>query len=147
MSMNRTELLRRVSIVLSVAGLIVAGYLTYLDLSGSTAALCSVGGGCDTVRESRYSQISGIPVATVGVAGYLVILAILLFETISNPLADYGPALVFGSTLIGLLYSLYLTYLEIFVIVAICPYCMSSAVIMTFLFIVSILRLTGSESE
>ena len=144
--MNRTVLLRRLSIILAVAGIIVAGYLTYLDLSGSTAALCSAGGGCDTVRESRYSRIGSIPVAAVGVAGYLVILAALLLETTSNPLAEYTPMLVFGAALIGVLYSLYLTYLEFFVIVAICPYCVSSAVIVTLIFILSIFRLAGSAT-
>jgi len=87
-----------------------------------------------------------MPVAAVGVVGYLVILAALLLETTTNPLADYAPMLVFGAALIGLLYSLYLTYLEFFVIVAICPYCVSSAVIITLIFILSIFRLTGTAS-
>ena len=147
MAMSRTELLRRISIALTIAGLLVAGYLTYLHLSGSTAALCSAGGGCDTVRESRYSQIGRIPVAVVGLGGYLAILLVLLLDSPGGALAEYGPMLVFGFTLIGVLYSLYLTYLELFVIVAICPYCVSSAVIITLIFIISIFRLIPAGPE
>jgi uncharacterized membrane protein len=145
--MNRTDMLRKISIILSIAGLIVAGYLVYLDVSGSTAALCSAGGGCDTVRESRYSQIGPIPVALIGVGGYLAILLVLLLDSPGGRRSAYGPMLVFGFALIGVLYSLYLTYLELFVIVAICPYCMASAIIVACIFIISIFRLGSSEAE
>lgn len=146
MAQDRMALLRRVSIGLAVVGLLVAGYLTYLHLSGSTAALCAQGGGCDTVRTSRYSVVAGIPVAVVGVAGYLAMLAILLLEEFDGPLADLAPLLMFGFSLIGVLYSIYLTYLELFVIAAICPYCVASAVIVALLFIVAILRMTGDQA-
>ena len=146
MTQDRMALLRRVSMFLSIAGLIVAGYLTYLHLSGSTAALCAPGGGCDTVRTSRYSVVAGIPVAVVGLAGYLGMLAVLLLEEFDGPLADLTPLLMFGFSLIGVLYSVYLTYLELFVIAAICPYCVASAVIVTLIFILAIFRLSGDQT-
>ncbi len=125
--------LRRISIGLTVLGIVVAGYLTFLHLTDSSA-LCNGFGGCDAVRQSRYSEVAGIPVALIGLFGYLAILAVLLTEELDGPLAAQALILTFGLTLVGTLYSLYLTYLELFVIAAICPYCIASAVIMIVIF-------------
>jgi len=131
------SLLRRISLILSLLGLAVAVYLTVIHITpGST--LCT--GGCDIVRQSRYAEVAGIPVAALGIVGYAAILALLALEEFANPLFEYGPILVLGLSLIGTLYSFYLTYLELFVIRAICPYCVASAVIMTAIFGIALAR-------
>jgi len=131
--------LRGVSIALAIAGIAIAGYLTWSSFS-ETEVLCAPGGGCDTVRQSRYAEIQGIPVALIGVLGYSAILIVLILETTSASFARNGPMLIFGLSLIGFLYSVYLTYLELFVILAICPYCVASAVVMTAIFGIAVFR-------
>jgi uncharacterized membrane protein len=136
---DTSELIRRFSIALAILGVLVAGYLTWAHIDESTA-LCSEGGGCDIIRQSPYSQAAGIPVAAIGVLGYLSILGILVLEEDNGPLVESGPVLVFGLSLVGALYSAYLTYLELFVIDALCPYCVASAVIMAALFVLALSR-------
>jgi uncharacterized membrane protein len=136
---DTSELIRRFSIALAILGVLVAGYLTWAHIDESTA-LCSEGGGCDIVRQSPYSQIVGIPVAAIGALGYLFILGVLMLEGSNGPLADSGPVLVFGLSLVGALYSAYLTYLELFVINALCPHCVASAIIMAALFVLALSR-------
>jgi len=138
-SANRT-LSYRILIILAVAGLLVAGYLSFVYLA-DVEALCSGVGGCDAVKSSRYSNLAGIPVPVIGVVGYAAILGVLLLERRGGTLAEYGPTLVFGMSLFGTLYSAYLTYLELAVIRAVCPYCVASAVIMTAILGVAIYRL------
>jgi len=135
--------------ILAVLGLLTAVYLTAIHWSDE-GVLCTPDGGCDTVRKSRYSEIGGIPVAILGAAGYVAILGLLLTEELEGPLSEVAPMLLFIFTLIGVLYSAYLTYLELFVILAICPYCVISAIIMTLLFIIALYRLLaipGYEPE
>jgi uncharacterized membrane protein len=136
---DTSELIRRFSIALAILGVLVAGYLTWAHIDESTA-LCSEGGGCDIIRQSPYSQTAGIPVAAIGVLGYLSILGILVLEEDNGPLVESGPVLVFGLSLVGALYSAYLTYLELFVIDALCPYCVASAVIVAALFVLALSR-------
>lgn len=137
-------LLRRITIALSLAGLVLAGYLTAIHFV-PTSVLCT--SGCDIVRQSRYAEVAGIPVAAIGVLGYASILGVLVLEEFGNPLTEYGPVLIFGLSLIGTLYSLYLTYLEFFVIHAICPYCMASAFIMLAIFGIALVRVLHVQGE
>jgi uncharacterized membrane protein len=125
--------------VISVIGIAVASYLTYTHYAGLNV-VCPVSGGCETVQKSVYSKLAGIPVAVLGLAGYI---AILLSLAIRNEL---GRAAGFGIALIGCLFSLYLTYREIFTIKAICPWCVSSAVMMTLLTILTAVRVLRFES-
>lgn len=112
--------------VLAVLGVGVSAYLTYLYYSESTAALCTEGSGCDIVRSSSYSIILGIPIALLGVVGFALILAVSFsrLSPFSKGLSLYLLALA------GVTFSAYLTYLEIAVIHAICPYCVASALLM-----------------
>ena len=126
--------------VVSVIGIAVATYLTYTHYAGLNV-VCPVSGGCETVQKSVYSKLAGIPVAVLGLAGYI---SILLSLTIRNEL---GRAAGFGIALIGCLFSLYLTYREIFTIKAICPWCVSSAVMMTLLTILTAIRVLRFESD
>ena len=132
--------LRWVSLALGVLGALDAGYLTYIKLA-HVEAICRGVGDCEAVNSSIYSQISGIPIAVLGLAAYLAILAILILEPRLTLLQDYGPLAIFGLALTGTLYSAYLTYVELFVIHAVCPYCVASAVLITALFILSVVRL------
>ncbi len=137
----KKDKLRFTSFILALIGLIDSLYLLWIKIS-QNKALCLPGlGDCWSVNTSRYSEIYGIPVSVLGVFAYLVILALLWLEDKDFKYKAYLPGLVFGITVTGVLYSAYLTYLEIAVIKAICPFCVVSAVVMTVLLIISTLRL------
>ena len=126
--------------VICLIGIGVATYLTYTHYAGLNI-VCPVSGGCETVQKSVYSKLDGIPVAVLGLAGYI---AILITLAIRN---EFGRVAGFGMALVGCLFSLYLTYREIFTIKAICPWCVSSAVLMTLLTILTAIRVVRAEPE
>jgi len=132
--------LYRASIILTLIGLAVSIYMTVFKLTGNEK-MCIGNGGCSVVNDSPYAVIYGIPVAAFGVGGYLAILAVLIVEKKSNLLKQNATLITFGLTLIGFLFTLYLIYLEIFVIKALCPFCLTSQIAMTILFILSVIRL------
>ena len=136
--------MKKINIVASIAaiiGLFDSVYLTWIKLSHNET-LCAPGlGDCFTVNTSRYSEIFGIPIAIFGMATYLSIIAILVFENRVNFLKEYGTLALFGISLVGVLYSIYLSYLEEFVLHAWCPYCILSAIVITVIFVISIIRL------
>jgi uncharacterized membrane protein len=136
-----------VAIVLSLVGVVDSVYLAWLKVTGSVAA-CSNVGDCEAVNSSRYAEIGGIPIAFLGLLGYLAILGLIALE-IRFPDWKEGLLLAFfGFTLAGTLYSIYLTYVEVAILRAICPYCVISAVAMIGLFITALYRLrsvTASE--
>jgi uncharacterized membrane protein len=121
-------------LVLTVIGLGVAIYLTYVHYSGTKPA-CTAGASCLKVQTSQWSKLAGVPVALIGLIGYIGILASLLV-----PDRDESRLATLGLTLIGFLFSGYLTYRELFSIHAICEWCASSAVILTILLIGAIVR-------
>jgi uncharacterized membrane protein len=125
--------------VLSVAGIGVAIYLTFIETT-KAQAICGPVGDCNAVQNSAYSVIFGvIPVGVVGLLGYLAIMAAWLWRHYrSDDLADYVPAALLGMTFFGTAFSIYLTYLEIFVIKAVCIWCISSAWIMAILMLASL---------
>lgn len=135
--MSRT--LRRVMLVLAVVGLGVASYLTYVHYAGFAALVCVGGHGghssCETVQSSVWSRVDGVPVALLGLIGYVGILATLL-----APDREESRLATLGLTLIGVGFSGYLTYRELFTIHAICEWCVSSAVILTLLLIGAVTR-------
>ncbi|RME86896.1 MAG: vitamin K epoxide reductase family protein, partial [Anaerolineae bacterium] len=96
---------------------------------------------------SRYSEIFGVPIALLGALAYLTIVVLHLLETRSSFFAENGPLMIFGISLVGVLYSAYLTYLEAAVIHAWCPYCVLSALAITLIFALSITRLAREQSE
>lgn len=132
--------LRWASAVFALLGSLVAGYLTYIKLA-HVEAICRGVGDCEAVNSSIYSQISGIPIAVLGLGAYLMILGLLALESRVGGLRDYAPLGIFGLALTGTLYSAYLTYVELFVIHAVCPYCVASAVLITGLLIMAVVRL------
>jgi uncharacterized membrane protein len=132
--MTQTKTLRIALILLSTAGLGVAGYLTYVHYAG-ISPVCTTGGGCEKVQTSTYSQLLGVPVALIGLLGYGAILASLL-----APETESTRFTVTALTLIGFAFSAYLTYREIYSIHAICEWCVSSAIILTVMTPLSIAR-------
>jgi uncharacterized membrane protein len=129
-------------IVLATAGLGVASYVTYVHYSGAQP-LCTGGGSCLQVQTSVYSKLAGVPVALIGLIGYVAILASLLV-----PQSETSRMATAGLTVIGFAFSAYLTYRELFSIHAICEWCVSSAVIMTVLACLAVWRfLRGAPPE
>ncbi len=135
-----------ISIGASLIGLIDSIYLTWIKLADKTAA-CSNIGDCESVNNSQYSEIAGIPIALLGAGAFLTIFLLLALE---KRLPDQSTSLrmgVFGLSLTGTLYSVYLTYLEIAVLRAICPFCVVSAISIFVLLIVGVIRLKESFSD
>lgn len=137
---SQSEPLWLASVLLAIAGAVDSAYLAFLKFTGAVAA-CSDIGDCEAVNNSKYAEIGGIPLALLGLLGYLAILAFLVLETRFPSWRDGLHLGVFGFTLAGTIYSVYLTYIEIFILQAICPYCVVSAVVMLILFVISIMRL------
>jgi uncharacterized membrane protein len=142
----RDQTLRLAIYITSSIGLVDSLYLTWVKVT-HRVAFCGTYGGCETISSSSYSSILGIPIALFGAGAYLAILLLLFLETKGQFWRDNSPVIVFGITLVGVLYSIYLTYLEVAVIHAICPYCVLSAIAMLVLFILSILRLVRGQAE
>ena len=101
-------------IVLAVAGLLMSAYLTWVHLLGLSPVCLARNGDCETVQSSRYAEILGVPVAALGVGGYAVLLLSALLK------GEGGALLGLFVTLTSVIFSAYLTYLELFVIYAIC---------------------------
>ncbi|MEK7440567.1 MAG: vitamin K epoxide reductase family protein, partial [Chloroflexota bacterium] len=108
---------------------------------------CGGIGDCESVNSSIYSQINGVPIALLGAGAYILILLFLFLESRDDFLGDWSPLIVFGLSLTGTLYSIYLTYIEIAVLKAICPYCVLSAVAVLIIFVISIVRLRRSDTH
>jgi uncharacterized membrane protein len=125
--------------VLALIGLGVAGYLTYVETQ-LAEAFCGPVGDCNAVQSSPYARLFGlIPIGALGIMGYLAILVAWAWERFSEDhWSQYAYRFIFVLTLIGTLFSLYLTYLEPFVIKAVCIWCLSSAVIMTLILLLSL---------
>jgi uncharacterized membrane protein len=136
--------LRLVGAGIALAGIGVATYITISDAGGGAPA-CLVGGnGCQTVADSQYSHLLGVNVAVFGILGY----ALLLLSALVR--GDAGRFAGLLMALVGFGFSAYLTYLELFVIDAICQWCVTSAALMTLLLIVNATRAIaylGAEAE
>jgi uncharacterized membrane protein/thiol-disulfide isomerase/thioredoxin len=118
--------------VLCGIGLLIAGYLTYVE-TAQVSAVCGPVGDCNTVQQSEFARVFGVfPVGVMGLLGYLAIgTGWTLSRFKSGYISQLASALLLGMTLFGVLFSIYLTFLEPFVIGATCMWCLSSAVIMT----------------
>ena len=125
--------LRVASAAVTLAGTAIAGYLTVVHYSGGTP-VCAVAHGCATVQQSRYAELGGVPVALLGVAGYVAILLSLAGDGEAARTATAFLALA------GFGFSAWLTYVEVARLDAICSWCVASAVCMTLLAVLSVAR-------
>jgi uncharacterized membrane protein len=132
--------LRQITIALTIIGLLVSIYMSIYKFTNNES-MCIGSSGCSEVNASRYSEINGIPVAVLGVVGYAAILALLFIEQRPGFIQENGSLLFFGISLIGFLFTLYLIYLEIALIKAYCPFCLTSQAVMIVIFIISVIRL------
>jgi uncharacterized membrane protein len=127
--------LRGIATFLATFGIGVATYIAIAD-SGGGSPVCIAGGrGCQTVAESSYSHLLGVNIAVFGILGYVLLLACALLRGDAPRMAGFALALI------GFGYSVYLTYLELFKIDAICQWCVASAVLMTLLFLTNATRM------
>jgi uncharacterized membrane protein len=131
--------LRIAAAVLALAGLGVAGYLTWVHYADLEPICAGGSGGCEKVQNSDYAELAGIPVALLGLIGYGAILASLAVP--GEPGRFAGAVLA----LAGFGFSAWLTYVELFEIDAICQWCVVSAVVMTALAVVTSLRVASSD--
>jgi uncharacterized membrane protein len=124
---------------LCVIGLGVAGYLTFVETQ-NVKAVCGPVGDCNTVQASPYAKLFGfLPVGVLGLLGYVGILAAWAMGRWGKGLAAlYAPVALLGMALFGALFSLYLTYIELAVILAVCIWCLTSAVLMALLLILAV---------
>lgn len=128
---------RVLALVLAVVGLAIASYLT-LYKYGIVGTLACGTGGCEVVQTSRWSTLLGFPVAAWGAAYYAVVLAIAIVGVRERHAGSRALSLLLVAvTGAGLLFSAWLTYLELAVIHAICRYCAGSALVATLLFVVA----------
>lgn len=126
--------------LIALIGLGIAAYLTYIHYAG-IQPLCLASGGCEKVQSSHWSKLGGIPVATIGLVGYAAILALLF---VPGEIGLAGTALV---ALVGFGFSAYLTWVELARIHAVCQWCVASAILMTLLAVLSVVRLLTAEEQ
>lgn len=116
------------SLLLSLVGIAVAGYLTIIHYQDDLL-VCGIGGGCHTVQNSEYSEVGGIPVALFGLGMYVTILGLTAWRWFRPEQAFVAGAAAFAILLAGTMYAAYLTYVELWVIDAICQWCVTSAIV------------------
>jgi len=132
---------RMAGALLSLCGVLLAAYL-YLFKIGKIGTLACGSGSCEQVQFSPYAKVFGIEVSLIGLAGYLLLL-VLSMGALNAP-SDQRPTPVRALLLLsglGVLFSLYLTGIELFVLHAICRWCVGSAVIITLIFVAAVLDL------
>jgi uncharacterized membrane protein len=133
---------RQAIAVLALVGLFVALYLWLHALGFGGAIKCGASGGCETVQTSPWAVFLGFPVAFYGVVGYLAVLVVALVSLRPTALAQRGwNQLLLALVTIGVVFTAYLTYVELFLIQAICRWCIGSAVIIAAIWLVAIFSL------
>jgi uncharacterized membrane protein len=136
------KLLRRVMLVLVVIGLGDATYLTVVHYANLVVVCAGKGNPCEAVQTSKYSFLAGIPVALIGAIGYVLILGSLLVRD-----REWTRLATLALVLFGFGFSAYLTYQETFTISGhpiYCEWCVGSAIILTILLIMSLIRYLSS---
>lgn len=129
--------LRAIATFLATFGAGVATYIAIAAAGGDAPACLAGGDGCATVARSSYSHLLGIHVAVFGIAGYTLLLLCALGRGDPARMAGFALALV------GFGYSVFLTYVELFRIEAVCEWCVASAIVMTLLFLANAARMLG----
>ncbi|MDX6688736.1 MAG: hypothetical protein QOG15_193 [Solirubrobacteraceae bacterium] len=132
---------RLAAIAITLLGVAISGYLTYVHYAGLEPFCAGGGHGCERVQSSTYANLGGVPVAVLGLAAYVAIGAALVA---AGEVARMAAAAL---AVIGCAFSAYLTYLELFVIEAICQWCVASALLMTLLAALTVSRLLFAEAR
>jgi len=114
--------LRMLAALVALAGIAIAGYLAWAHYDNGSV-VCPIGGGCESVQESEYSEIAGVPVAVLGLVAYAVVLGLLVWDV---PVARLGAAAL---SLTALVFSGYLLVVQLFVIDAVCVWCLANDVV------------------
>lgn len=145
---NSRPWVTRLQLIFVVVGIGIAGYLTYIKLF-AIEPYCAGVGNCEAVQSSPYAELLGVPVAIWGLLTYLALLGLLLVKRSDwRGLGHLAGMATFLVTMVGVIFSAYLTYLELAVIHAICPWCVGSAVVMTVLFVLSVIEMFfGGDSD
>jgi uncharacterized membrane protein len=128
---HREGTVLRLILVLSLVGLAVSGYLTYVHYNRAEG-VCPIGGGCFDVWDSEYAEILGIPVALIGFLGYIALFGMSYLRLYYPDLGivENFPTYMLLISIIGAGFSIYLTLIEIFVIQAICDWCFTAFLVM-----------------
>ncbi len=132
---------RVILIGLAVIGIAVAGYMAWAELTGNETVCSDVGKiDCAAVQQSAYAKTLGMPVAVLGLLGYVAMLGVLVLEDQVPLLAAYGRTLVVGMALFGVIFQTYLTWIEASVLDAWCQWCVASFVTVTLIFLIGCYR-------
>jgi uncharacterized membrane protein len=129
--------LRMIATFVAAFGVGVATYIVIADSGGGSPVCLAGSSGCETVADSTYSHLLGVNIAAFGIVGYVLLLAAALLRGDAARMGGFGLALV------GFGYSVYLTWLELFKIEAICQWCVASAALLTILFALNAVRMVG----
>ena len=135
---------RRVITALTALGIFVAGYLAWSHFSG-VPVYCGVSSSCEQVNSSRYAYLGDIPVALIGLSGYIIMLALSLIPQKED--RQWPMLLIFGGALIGTLLQWYLFYIELFVLHAICYWCVTSQTLITLILLLAFPRRLANADE
>jgi uncharacterized membrane protein len=134
----RPPVTRMAIALLSLVGLMIAGYLTMYKLGYLGVIQCTIGG-CEKVQTSRFADFLGLPVSLWGMGAYVTLLVLAMLGLQPRFMRERWVALgLFGVSAVGVAFSGYLTYLEAFVIHAWCQWCVISAILVTIIFLLSI---------
>ena len=147
-SSTKQSWLNYLILALCVIGILAAGYLSYTRIFHQPI-VCTTGEGCDRVNSSEYAHFLGIPVAFIGFTGYVVLLAVSLARRLSTNriVQERLDWILFLGGLIGFVFSMYLTAMELFVINAICTWCVINAIVITLLFCLYSYRIWSGTPE
>jgi uncharacterized membrane protein len=133
------RLLRGALLAVAVAGIGVASYLTYVHYQPA-ALICTAGGGCETVQDSRYAVLAGIPVAVLGLCAWVAAFVLTVWSS------ELTRTITAALALVALAFATYLVILQLFVIDAICVWCMLNDVILVpLLALLALSRMRGSR--
>ncbi len=133
--------LRRVATFVAVFGICIAAYIAIAQADGGAPACLAGGGGCEKIANSSHSELLGIDVAVLGVIGYVLLLLTALLRGDGARMAGFALAVA------GFGFTVYLTHLELFVIDAVCQWCLLSALLMTVLFAANAVRMVAYVGE
>ncbi len=129
-----------------LAGLGISIYLTIVHYREGLL-VCGVGGGCETVQESKYATVGPVPVAILGILLMVTLLGLWILRQVRPDLATIATGLSFAALLAGVASEGYLTYVEIWVLEAICQWCVAFAIVLVILLIAEFLRLWRDMGE